>query len=112
MRSAQLDARPAGWGEADHSSDPAVWRQFPDRVATFCLVEIQKLRHDRTEIFTRAVQPVPERSTGPATAPRSASAISLAPASGTYYAQARSFFADDGTCESYELGGTVTTPAR
>jgi ABC-2 type transport system permease protein len=27
-------------------------------VATFCLVEIQKLRHDRTEIFTRAVQPV------------------------------------------------------
>ena len=33
-------------------------RQFPNRVATFCLVEIQKLRHDRTEIFTRAVQPV------------------------------------------------------
>ena len=58
MPSVQLDARPAGWVEADHSSDPAVWRQFPDRVATFCLVEIQKLRHDRTEIFTRAVQPV------------------------------------------------------
>ena len=58
MRSVQLDAPPAGWGEADHSADPAVWRQFPNRVATFCLVEIQKLRHDRTEIFTRAVQPV------------------------------------------------------
>jgi ABC-2 type transport system permease protein len=27
-------------------------------VATFCLVELQKLRHDRTELFTRAVQPV------------------------------------------------------
>jgi ABC-2 type transport system permease protein len=58
VRSAQLDAPLAGWGEADTSADPAVWRQFPDRVATFCLVEIQKLRHDRTEIFTRAVQPV------------------------------------------------------
>jgi ABC-2 type transport system ATP-binding protein len=58
VRSAQLDAPPAGWGESDHAADPAVWRQFPNRVATFCLVEIQKLRHDRTEIFTRAVQPV------------------------------------------------------
>jgi ABC-2 type transport system permease protein len=27
-------------------------------VATFCLVELQKLSHDRTELFTRAVQPV------------------------------------------------------
>ena len=31
---------------------------FPSRVATFCLIELQKLRHDRTELFTRAVQPV------------------------------------------------------
>ena len=38
--------------------DPGIWRQFPSRVATFCLVEVQKLRHDRTEILTRAVQPV------------------------------------------------------
>jgi len=28
------------------------------RVATMCLVELQKLRHDRTELFTRAIQPV------------------------------------------------------
>ena len=35
-----------------------VWRQFPSRVATFCLVELQRLRHDRSEIVTRAVQPV------------------------------------------------------
>ncbi len=39
------------------AADPSVWRQFPSRVLTFCLVELQKLRHDRTEILTRAVQP-------------------------------------------------------
>jgi ABC-2 type transport system permease protein len=38
-------------------ADPTIWRQFPSRVVTFCVVELQKLRHDRTEIFTRAVQP-------------------------------------------------------
>ena len=38
--------------------DARVWRQFPSRVYTFCLVEVQKLRHDRTELLTRAVQPV------------------------------------------------------
>jgi ABC-2 type transport system permease protein len=58
VQSAQLDAPRAAWGEAELGADPAVWRQFPNRVVTFCLVEIQKLRHDRTEIFTRAVQPV------------------------------------------------------
>jgi ABC-2 type transport system permease protein len=35
-----------------------LWRRYPSRVGTFCLVELQKLRHDRTELFTRAVQPV------------------------------------------------------
>jgi len=34
------------------------WRRYPVRVATFCLVELQKLSHDRTELLTRAVQPV------------------------------------------------------
>jgi len=34
------------------------WRTFPTRAATFCLVELQKLSHDRTELLTRAVQPV------------------------------------------------------
>jgi ABC-2 type transport system permease protein len=38
--------------------ETTVWRQFPSRVATFCLVELQRLRHDRTELLTRAVQPV------------------------------------------------------
>ena len=44
--------------EAVVIADPPIWRLFPDRVFTFCLVELQKLRHDRTEMFTRAVQPV------------------------------------------------------
>jgi ABC-2 type transport system permease protein len=37
---------------------PPLWRLYPARVGTFCLVELQKLRHDRTEVFTRALQPV------------------------------------------------------
>src|SRR3954467_13726341 len=33
------------------------WRVLPSRVYTLCLVELQKLRHDRTEPVTRAIQP-------------------------------------------------------
>ncbi len=33
------------------------WRVFPARVGAMCVVELQKLRHDRTELYTRAVQP-------------------------------------------------------
>jgi ABC-2 type transport system permease protein len=39
-------------------AEPSVWRQFPNRVVTFCLVELQKLSHDRSEAVTRAIQPV------------------------------------------------------
>jgi ABC-2 type transport system permease protein len=39
-------------------AEPSIWRQFPNRVVTFCLVELQKLSHDRAEAVTRAVQPV------------------------------------------------------
>ncbi|MEU2288373.1 ABC transporter permease [Streptomyces sp. NPDC013178] len=35
----------------------AGWRLLPARVAAMCAVELQKLRHDRTELYTRAVQP-------------------------------------------------------
>jgi ABC-2 type transport system permease protein len=41
--------------------DPGPLRQvrtFGSRVATMCLVELQRLRHDRTELVTRAVQPM------------------------------------------------------
>ena len=33
------------------------WRVLPARVVAMCAVELQKLRHDRTELYTRAVQP-------------------------------------------------------
>ncbi|MFI9158885.1 ABC transporter permease [Kitasatospora aureofaciens] len=33
------------------------WRLVPARIAAMCAVELQKLRHDRTELYTRAVQP-------------------------------------------------------
>ncbi|GAA1904111.1 hypothetical protein GCM10009753_38150 [Streptantibioticus ferralitis] len=33
------------------------WRVVPARVLAMCVVELQKLRHDRTELYTRAVQP-------------------------------------------------------
>src|SRR5580765_7064131 len=55
VRSEALAAPPAG--SADLGAG-AVWRAFPSRVATFCLVELQKIRHDRSELVTRAVQPV------------------------------------------------------
>ena len=35
----------------------AGWRLLPARVAALCAVELQKLRHDRTELYTRAIQP-------------------------------------------------------
>ncbi|MFG2908477.1 ABC transporter permease [Kitasatospora sp. NPDC048286] len=33
------------------------WRLVPARVGAMCAVELQKLRHDRTELYTRAIQP-------------------------------------------------------
>ncbi|MFI9650351.1 ABC transporter permease [Streptomyces sp. NPDC052040] len=33
------------------------WKVLPARVVAMCAVELQKLRHDRTELYTRAVQP-------------------------------------------------------
>ncbi|WP_129311333.1 ABC transporter permease [Streptomyces sp. L2] len=35
----------------------AGWRLLPARVTALCAVELQKLRHDRTELYTRAIQP-------------------------------------------------------
>jgi len=47
QRAASADLRPA----------PAWWRVVLSRVVTFCWVEIAKIRHDRTELYTRAIQP-------------------------------------------------------
>ena len=42
---------------ADRRSRTGV-RLLVSRIATFCLVELQKLRHDRSELITRAIQPI------------------------------------------------------
>jgi ABC-2 type transport system permease protein len=36
---------------------PSTARWIASRIATFCVVELQKLRHDRSELVTRAIQP-------------------------------------------------------
>lgn len=36
---------------------PPFWAVFANRLATMCLVELRKIRHDRTELYTRAIQP-------------------------------------------------------
>ena len=36
----------------------AAWRMLPSRIITFCVVELMRVRHDRTELYTRAVQPI------------------------------------------------------
>ncbi|NUT10686.1 MAG: ABC transporter permease [Nonomuraea sp.] len=33
------------------------WRVLPARIVAMCVVELQKLRHDRSELYTRAIQP-------------------------------------------------------
>jgi ABC-2 type transport system permease protein len=46
-------APPAGWAESPFST---VRRLF-SRIVTLCWVELRKIRHDRTELYTRAIQP-------------------------------------------------------
>ena len=52
MRSAARGAR-----LADSGSAPPAIVGFCNRVATLWLVELRKISHDRTELFTRAIQP-------------------------------------------------------
>jgi ABC-2 type transport system permease protein len=53
--SAAVDAPPAEWAEPSLARRSS---QLVSRITTFCVVELQKLRHDRTELFTRAIQPI------------------------------------------------------
>jgi ABC-2 type transport system permease protein len=58
---APTGAAPAGNAPVDPSGRDGPLRQarrLASRLATMCLVELQKLRHDRSEMITRAVQPV------------------------------------------------------
>ena len=52
--SVQLDAQPTGSADSVHKGP---LRLVLSRAGTMCLVELQKLRHDRTELVTRAIQP-------------------------------------------------------
>jgi len=46
-------APPAGWAE----TPLAGLRRLGSRILTLCWVELRKIRHDRTELYTRAIQP-------------------------------------------------------
>ena len=54
MSAAHAGSR-AGWAEIP--APPAWWRGLPSRILTFWMVELWRLSHDRTELYTRAVQP-------------------------------------------------------
>ncbi len=58
MKSVALAGPRVASGDRTPATVAASLRRYPSRAWTFCLVELQKLRHDRTELFTRAVQPV------------------------------------------------------
>jgi ABC-2 type transport system permease protein len=46
-------APPAGWADGPLAG----LRRLGSRVVTLCWVELRKIRHDRTELYTRAIQP-------------------------------------------------------
>ena len=55
MTSAAPAAPPAVSAETPRPR--AAWRLLAARVVAMCIVELQKMRHDRTELYTRAIQP-------------------------------------------------------
>jgi ABC-2 type transport system permease protein len=56
--SALPDAPPDAWADPRlHPGRRGVALLF-SRIGTFCLVELQKLKHDRSELITRAIQPI------------------------------------------------------
>jgi ABC-2 type transport system permease protein len=59
VKSALPAAPPAVWADslAPTVTAPPAWRWLGSRVGALCLAELQKLRHDRTELLTRAIQP-------------------------------------------------------
>jgi ABC-2 type transport system permease protein len=53
--SVQSAGRPVAWAEQPRSRSWA--GLLLSRILTFCWVEVAKIRHDRTELYTRAIQP-------------------------------------------------------
>ena len=50
-------APPSAWADAPAFRAPAFVRMLLARMGALCLVELQRLRHDRSELYTRAIQP-------------------------------------------------------
>src|SRR6185295_9684964 len=50
-------APPSAWVDAATVRAPAFVRMLLARMGALCLVELQRLRHDRSELYTRAIQP-------------------------------------------------------
>jgi ABC-2 type transport system permease protein len=48
---------PAGSADLYRGNPLAEFSRLLNRIATLCWVELRKIRHDRTELYTRAIQP-------------------------------------------------------
>jgi len=60
VTSAAPDAPPAAWADPallPADTPAAIVRRLASRIVTLCWVELRKIRHDRTELYTRAIQP-------------------------------------------------------
>ncbi|MFZ0082937.1 MAG: ABC transporter permease, partial [Trebonia sp.] len=59
MTYAAPDAPPAVSAELPviHDGPVTALRRLASRIGTLCWVELRKIRHDRTELYTRAIQP-------------------------------------------------------
>jgi ABC-2 type transport system permease protein len=55
--SAVPGAPPSAWADSPLLRAPAYARLLVARIAALCLAELQRLRHDRSELYTRAIQP-------------------------------------------------------
>src|ERR1700748_2076552 len=51
-------APPAAWADLRDPTLAENARRLVSRILTFCVVELQRLRHDRSELITRAIQPI------------------------------------------------------
>jgi len=54
---ASAEPLPPGWPGLPADPPLAGARRLVSRIATLCWVEMRKIRHDRTELYTRAIQP-------------------------------------------------------
>jgi ABC-2 type transport system permease protein len=53
----QLAAAPTATALVPSDTPLAIARRLINRIGTLCWVELRKIRHDRTELYTRAIQP-------------------------------------------------------